>query len=267
LEEYFETNKRRWNELVAIHADSDEYNLEDFIAGKNSLHRIELEKLGDVTGKHLLHLQCHFGLDTISWARLGAKATGVDFSETAIELAREIAKKVRVNTEFVCSNIYDLPKVNEGEYDIVFTSYGVLCWLNDVDEWARIITHYLKPGGVFLLVESHPFMWVFDDEAKELRQKYSYWHNEEPLSWEEDGTYADENAKITNKKSYEWQHTVSDVLNALIKAGLTIDEVGEYPELVWGYVPASKRVDKEWFRIPGDPLPQTWSVLASKRQV
>jgi ubiquinone/menaquinone biosynthesis C-methylase UbiE len=267
LEGYYETNKRRWNELVDIHAKSKEYDLENFNTGKNSLHRVELEKLGDVKGKRLLHLQCHFGLDTISWARLGAKVTGVDFSETAIELAREIAKKVGVDAEFVCSNVFDLTKVLEGEYDIVFTSYGVLCWLKDIDGWARIITHYLKKGGVFLLAESHPFMWVFDDASEELKLKYSYWHNEEPLSWEDDGTYADKDAKVTNKKSYEWQHTVSDVLNALIKAGLTIDEVGEYPDLVWAYTPASKRVDDEYFRIPGDPLPQTWSVKASKREI
>lgn len=248
-----------------IHAASKEYDLEGFLAGKNSLHRIELEKIGDVSDKKLLHLQCHFGLDTISWARLGAKATGVDFSDTAIELAREIAKKTDVDTEFVCSNIYDLPENHEGEYDIVFTSYGVLCWLNNIDRWGEIIAHYLKPGGRFLIVESHPFMWVFDDNSEELGVKYSYWHQDDPLSWEDEGTYADAEAKITNKKSYEWQHTVSDVLNALIKAGLTIDEVDEFPELVWAYTPASKKVDDEWFRIPGDPLPQCWSVLASKR--
>ena len=248
-----------------IHAASKEYDLEGFLAGKNSLHRIELEKIGDVSDKKLLHLQCHFGLDTISWARLGAKATGVDFSDTAIELAREIAKKTDVDTEFVCSNIYDLPENHEGEYDIVFTSYGVLCWLNNIDRWGEIIAHYLKPGGRFLIVESHPFMWVFDDNSEELGVKYSYWHQDDPLSWEDEGTYADAEAKITNKKSYEWQHTVSDVLNALIKAGLTIDEVDEFPELVWAYTPASKKVDDEWFRIPGDPLPQCWSILASKR--
>ena len=248
-----------------IHAASKEYDLEGFLAGKNSLHRIELEKIGDVSDKKLLHLQCHFGLDTISWERLGAKATGVDFSDTAIELAREIAKKTDVDTEFVCSNIYDLPENHDGEYDIVFTSYGVLCWLNNIDRWGEIIAHYLKPGGRFLIVESHPFMWVFDDNSEELGVKYSYWHQDDPLNWEDEGTYADAEAKITNKKSYEWQHTVSDVLNALIKAGLTIDEVDEFPELVWAYTPASKKVDDEWFRIPGDPLPQCWSVLASKR--
>jgi len=156
LADYYDTNKARWNELVGLHAKSEEYDLEGFIAGRNSLHRVELDILGDIAGKSLLHLQCHFGLDTLSWARLGAKVTGVDFSESAIELARQIAARIGVDAEFICSNVYDLPEVHEGEYDIVFTSVGVLCWLQDIRGWGRIIARYLKPGGVFLLVESHP---------------------------------------------------------------------------------------------------------------
>ena len=124
MSDYYETNKKRWNELVEIHADSEEYDIEGFIAGKNSLKPVEMKILGDVTGKSLLHLQCHFGEDTISWSRLGAKATGVDFSDTAIELAKELAKRAGTDTEFVCSNVYDLRKNLEGEFDIVFTSYG-----------------------------------------------------------------------------------------------------------------------------------------------
>jgi SAM-dependent methyltransferase len=265
-EKYYETNKARWNELVDIHARSQEYDLEDFIAGKNSLHQPELDILGDVRGKSLLHLQCHFGLDTISWARLGAKVTGVDFSDTAIELAREIARRLGVEAEFICSNVYDLPKVLNGQYDIVFTSIGVLCWLHDINEWARIVARYLKPGGTFLLVESHPLMGVFDDESEELKIRYSYWHSDEPMSWETEGTYTDEDAKITNRRSYEWQHTVSDVLNSLIKAGLRVKEIREYPYLPWRYVKkAEKGLDGCW-RIPGDPLPQMWSVEAVKPQ-
>ena len=172
MNDYYETNKKRWNELVGIHADSEEYDIDGFIAGKNSLQDIELRILGDVKGKSLLHLQYHFGMDTINWSRLGVKATGVDFSETAIELARELAKKTGMDTNFVCSNVYDLRNNLTGQFDIVFTSIGVLCWLQDVKEWARIIAHFLKPGGTFLLVESHPFMWVFDDEGEELSIKY-----------------------------------------------------------------------------------------------
>ncbi len=261
---FYETNKARWNELVDIHAKSQEYDVEGFIAGKNSLHQAELDMLGDVRGKSLLHLQCHFGMDTLSWGRLGAKVTGVDFSDTAIELARELARRTGVDAEFICSNIYDLQEVLDKQYEIVFTSIGVLCWLQDIDEWGRIVARHLKPRGTFLLVESHPIMWMFDDESDELRIKYSYWHRDEPWSWDTNGTYANEAAEIKNRRSYEWQHTVSDVLNSLIRAGLRIEEVREYPHLPWRYVKTAVKGWKGSWVIPGDPLPQMWSVKAVK---
>ncbi len=264
MSDYYETNKKRWNELVGIHADSEEYDIDGFLAGTNTVKPVEKEILGDVSGKSLLHLQCHFGMDTISWSRLGAKATGVDFSETAIELARELAKKAGTDTEFVVSNVYDLRDNLQGQYDIVYTSIGVLCWLQDIKEWGKIIAHFLKSGGTFLVYESHPFMWVFDDESEGLEIKYSYWHNKEPLTWEDDGTYANQDAKVENKKSYEWQHSVSDVLNSLIKAGLRIEEIGEYPDLWWQYLPMAEPVGEGRYLIPGNKLPQMWSVKAVK---
>jgi SAM-dependent methyltransferase len=186
-------NKRRWNELVDIHAKSDEYDLDGFIAGKNSLHSIELDALGDVSGKSLLHFQCHFGLDTLSWGRLGARVTGVDFSDTAIELARSLAARVGVDAEFINCNVYDLPENLDGEFDIVFTSFGALCWLHDMEGWAGIISRYLKPGGTFFMAEFHPFMWVFDYEfPSELKVKYRYWQGEKPDYYEAEGSYADE---------------------------------------------------------------------------
>jgi SAM-dependent methyltransferase len=261
---YYDTNKARWNELVAIHAKSQSYNLDAFIAGRSSLHKAELDILKDVKGKSLLHLQCHFGMDTISWARLGAEVTGVDFSETAIELARELAKKTGVDAEFICSNVYDLPKVLDKKYDIVFTSIGVLCWLKDINEWGRIVAHYVKKGGTFLLVESHPIMGIYDDESEDLKIGYSYWHSDEPQTWDEDGSYADEGAHVENKRSYEWQHSVADVLNALIGAGLRIEAVAEYPELPWQFVKKAVKDSARGWVIPGDPLPQMWSVKATK---
>ncbi len=265
MDEYYEANKRRWNELVAIHAKSEEYDLEGFLAGKTSLHQVELDALGIVSGKSLLHLQCHFGLDTISWSRLGAKATGVDFSEKAIEFARELAQRVGADTRFICSNIYDLPKVHQSEYDIVFTSFGVLCWLADIKSWGQIIAHYLKPGGTFFIADSHPFFWIFDiDHPSELKIKYSYWYSDEPLSYDADGTYVDTDIKLTNTRGYEWAHTVSDVLNALIQAGLLITEVKEFPNLPWKPVQfAERNQDGEW-HIEGDLLPLCWSVKATK---
>jgi 2-polyprenyl-3-methyl-5-hydroxy-6-metoxy-1,4-benzoquinol methylase len=229
MEKYYEVNKKRWNELVTIHAKSKEYDLEGFISGKNSLHSIELEALGDVRGKSLLHLQCHFGLDTISWARLGARVTGVDFSDSAIELAQNIANRVGVKAEFICSNVFELSEVLKKQYDIVFTSYGVLMWLHDIDDWGKIVARYLKPGGVFFIAEFHPFAWVFDDNGEELKIKYSYWHSNEPIYWEENGSYADPDAKVENKGDYEWAHPISDVVNALINAGLILKEFKEYP--------------------------------------
>ncbi len=264
MSDYYETNKKRWNELVGVHVDSEEYDVEGFLAGNNTVKPVEMNILGDVKGKSLLHLQCHFGMDTISWSRLGAKATGVDFSDTAIELATELAKKAGTDTKFVCSNIYDLKNNLVGEFDIVYTGLGVLCWLQDIDEWGKIIAHFLKSGGTFLIYESHPFMWMFDDEENGMRIKYSYWHSREPLVWEDDGSYANKEAKITNKKSFEWQHTVSDVLNSLIKAGLVIQEVGEYKDMWWQYLPEAKAVGDGSYLIPNDPLPQMWSVKAGK---
>lgn len=265
MDTYYEANKRRWNELVAIHAKSDEYDLKGFLAGKSSLHPVELDLLGDLSGKSLLHLQCHFGLDTLSLARLGAKATGIDFSKKAIEFAQGLAQKIGVDVRFICSNIYNLPNVLQGEYDIVFTSFGVLCWLADINTWAHIIAHLLKPGGTFLLVEAHPFFWVFEnDHPSELKIKYPYWHSEEPLSYDEDSTYVDTDMKLTNTRGYEWSHTVSDILNALIQAGLVIKEIQEFPHLPWKPCPLAKKNQKGEWRIDGDRLPLSWSVKAVK---
>jgi len=266
MEKYFDVNKRRWNEIVAIHASSEEYDLEGFIAGKSSLHSIELEALGDVSGKSLLHLQCHFGLDTLSWARLGAKVTGMDFSETAIELARETAKKIGVDAEFVCCNVYDLPEHLDAEYDIVFTSYGALCWLPDMGEWARIVSRYLMPGGTFFMAEFHPFMWVFDYEhPSEFKIKYPYWQGEEPDYEESDGSYAAPDAVLENRGSYNWPHPLSEVVNSLINAGVTIRELREYPYSVDVTQIAFMEKGVDGYRkFPNYDLPLMYSIKGTK---
>jgi len=266
MEKYYDMNKRRWNELVGIHAKSDEYDLDGFIAGKNSLHSIELEALGDVSGKSLLHLQCHFGLDTLSWARLGAKVTGIDFNEPAIELAREIAKRIGVDAEFICSNVYDLPEHIDKEFDIVFTSYGALCWLPDMGAWAGLVSRFLRPGGTFFVAEFHPFMWVFDEEhPSELMIKYGYWQGEEPDYYESDSTYADPDAKVENRGMYNWAHPMSEVVNALIGAGLTIRGLGEYPFSVDGTQMAFMETGEDGYsRLPGYDLPLMYSIKATK---
>jgi SAM-dependent methyltransferase len=263
---HFEANLKRWNELVGIHAKSREYDLEGFKAGRSSLHYIELEALGDVSGRSLLHLQCHFGLDTLSWARLGARVTGVDFSEKAIELARALSRELGIPAEFVCSNVYDLPRVLGGTYDIVFTSYGVLCWLDDLRRWGEIVASYLKEGGTFFIADFHPFSWVFDDEEKEeLKIRYGYFASE-PERFEGEGTYADLEAVVENVVTYEWQHTFSDILNALAEAGLRMEEVKEYPYSVYKQLPMMEEYGDGYYRFASDDhdIPLMYSIKARK---
>ncbi|RBL90994.1 class I SAM-dependent methyltransferase [Chitinophaga flava] len=203
------------------------YNLDKFKAGSTSLNPIEIRELGDVSGKKLLHLQCHFGMDTISWARLGAITTGLDFSDKAITAAKNLALELEANSQFVCSNVYDAGLHITDKFDIVFTSYGTIGWLPDLDKWAAVIVERLKPGGVFYMVDFHPILWMFDDEFSYI--KYSYFNTGEPIEEEKSGTYADREADLKDKE-YGWNHSLSEILNALIKAGLTISFFNEHTD-------------------------------------
>lgn len=163
-ENYIEINKHSWNNRTETHLNSEFYNMTGFLIGETSLNEIELELLGDISGKSILHLQCHFGQDSISLSRLGANVTGIDLSYKAIENAKIIAEKTQANTTFICCDIYDLKKHLDEKFDIVFTSYGTIGWLPDLDKWASIINHFLKPNGKFVFVEFHPVVWMFDDK-------------------------------------------------------------------------------------------------------
>jgi len=236
-DQYFEANKDLWNKRTAVHKDSSFYDLAGFKAGTNTLTPIELNEVGDVKGKKLLHLQCHFGLDTMSWSRLGAKCTGIDLSDDAIKLAREINDELKLDAKFICCNIYDLhpqtmasskshslAALREAAFDIVFTSYGTIGWLPDLDKWAAIISYYLKPGGLFYIADFHPVVWMFDDDFTHI--KYSY-DNREVIVTEDYGTYTDRKADIKGKE-YGWNHSLSEIFNALIKAGLEIEQFNEF---------------------------------------
>lgn len=266
MKDYQKANRALWNERALIHAKAEFYDVEGFKTGKSTLRPIELEELGDVSGKSLLHLQCHFGLDTLSWARRGAKVTGVDFSDQAIALARSLSKELGIEANFICSDVYDLPKVLTSEFDIVFTSYGVLCWLSDLKEWAQVIAHFLKRDGIFYMVEEHPVGNVFDYEARELRVAYSYFHSPEPLECKVEGSYADPNAKVSQKVSYEWQHSLSDVLNALISAGLRIEFLHEFPFCMFQKFSFLEQGEDGWWRMKdrNDKIPLMFSLKATK---
>jgi SAM-dependent methyltransferase len=229
---FLQQNKLWWNEAAGIHAGSKFYDVEGFKQGKSTLKSVESEKLGDLSGKSLLHLQCHFGMDTLSLARRGATVTGADFSEEAIELARGLNVELGLTAEFVCSNLYDLPDNLTGQFDIVYTSYGVLCWLNDLPRWGEVIAHFLKPGGMFLIVEGHPVANVFelDPIAKgRLMIDFPYFYDPAPQKEDGEGSYADRQARKKHKTTYEWPHSISEIMNALWSAGLAIESFEEYP--------------------------------------
>ena len=221
---YFETNKSLWNQRTLVHKTSEFYDVEGFKRRKTSLNKVELEELGNVKDKNLLHLQCHFGMDTLSWAKLGAKTTGIDISDEAIIYAKELSEELNLKSDFVCSNVYDLKENLKGTFDIVFTSYGTIGWLPDLNKWADIISHFLKPNGIFYIVDFHPIVWMFDNDFKYIQYPY---HNAAVIEEELEGTYADKSAAIKHK-SYGWNHSISEILNALISKGLTIEHFNEF---------------------------------------
>nr|MDQ3554780.1 class I SAM-dependent methyltransferase [Chloroflexota bacterium] len=222
-EQALRVNQQLWDEWTRVHETSSFYDLEGFRRGGIRLRPYEIEEIGDVTGRDLLHLQCHFGIDTLSWARLGARVTGADFSPAAIELAIRLAGELKLDARFVRSDLYDLPDALEGEFDIVYTSRGVLGWLPDISRWARVVSHFLKPGGTFYITEIHPVAQAFENEgvaAGELRLQYPYWEHAEPLAFDVAGSYADRSAAIKTRTEYGWDHGLGEILTALIDAGL-----------------------------------------------
>ena len=222
--DYFASNKEIWNQRTAAHRDSAFYNREGFLKGATVLTPIELEELGDVKGKSLLHLQCHFGMDSLDWARRGAQVTGVDLSDAAIAEARELNREMGLDAQFVCCNVLDTCEHVPGEFDIVFTSYGTIGWLPDLQPWARMIAAKLKPGGLFYLAEFHPVVWMFDNDF--TRIEYAY-ENREVIVTENEGTYTDRSADIRGKE-YSWNHSLAEVLQALLDAGLRLELFREY---------------------------------------
>jgi SAM-dependent methyltransferase len=267
-DDYIEANRKHWDEIVAIHVASDFYDVGDFRRFPDRLKPVELEELGDVRGKTLLHLQCHFGIDTISWARQGATVTGVDFSANAVAQARSLAAEVGVEARFIESNIYDLPRNLDGQFDVVFTSYGVLGWLPDLKRWAQVAAHFVKPGGTFYIAEFHPFPWVFDDSAgvDDLYVKYPYFPQDEPLAFEYDGTYAVREAKIEHRLTYNFPFPLGDVVTSLIDAGLRIDFLHEFPFSTYQCLPfTEEREDKKVYLTKHDgSLPLLFSIKATK---
>ncbi|MBV6478737.1 MAG: hypothetical protein HGGPFJEG_01494 [Ignavibacteria bacterium] len=262
---FFKINKDYWNERVSIHKKSELYDLNNFKKGVNILHSLEKNELGDINGKSVLHLQCHFGMDSLSLEMLGADVTAVDFSEEAIKAATELRDELGMKTEFILSDIYNLPAKLDKNFDIVYTSYGVLSWLQDLNKWGQMISGFLKQGGFFYIVEVHPVSSIFENnhEKKSLSVRYPYFKKPEPLKFTESGTYADRNAHTVNNISYEWSHSLSDIFTSVLNSGLKIEFFHEFGFTVWEQFSGMKKSEDGYYRIDED-IPLLFSLKAVK---
>lgn len=263
MENYLEINRNSWNAKVEPHLKSDFYFVDEFLKGRTSLNSIELELLGNIKDKKILHLQCHFGQDSISLSRLGAKVMGIDLSDKAIETAKDLAQKCGTDTAFLVSDVYNLPEILNEKYDIIYTSYGTIGWLPDLEKWAKVISYFLKPGGKLVFVEFHPVVWMFDDDFTHVKCNY---FNEKPIAETYEGTYADKTANII-QDYVMWNHSLSDVLENLLKQDLEIKSFKEYD---WSPYPCFNHIEetekgKYIIQKFGNKIPLVYSLVAVKK--
>jgi SAM-dependent methyltransferase len=263
------TNRHKWDESVPLHVASATYDVRAFLRGKSTLEPVEIREIGPVRGKSLLHLQCHFGLDTLSWARRGARVTGVDFSFPAVRVARRLARQTRVPARFLHSNIYDLSGKLDEQFDIVYTAKGALCWLPDLDAWAKVVARFLRPGGTFYLLEDHPIAELFENHRNTTTLKFELpYFSPGPVRDVYDGTYATD-AKMKHRVSYSWIRPVSKVISALIDSGVRIEAVHEFPYCYWQRFPFMTEDARGYWHLNENEgrIPLMWSVKGTRSEI
>lgn len=272
MSDYRELNRANWDDRVPIHLASDDYGIERFITDPFHLSPVvetDRDVFGDVTGKTLAHLQCHIGTDSISWARLGATVTGLDFSPAAIAAARRLSADCGTRVEFVEADVYDAPSALGGaRFDLVYTGVGAIVWLPDVRGWAEVVAAVLKPGGVFYIREGHPVLMCLDETRSDgaLALEYSYFEQPEPMVWDASASYVGE-GELAHSTTHEWNHGVGETVTALIDAGLEIEYVREHDYTEWQALGEMTRcADGKW-RLPDRPerAPLMLSIRAVRR--
>jgi SAM-dependent methyltransferase len=267
VDERLEANRANWNDRTAIHLASHFYDVEGWLRERRGPRLRELEVLGDVTGLRLLHLQCHFGLDTLAWARVGARVTGLDFSPAAIDAARDLADRAGLadRATFVCADVYDAVEVlGEVTFDVVYVSSGALCWLPSADRWANQVGALVAPGGRFYHHDAHPVAWALADD--EMRFAHTYFEEPEPFTIETGETYTDANRPLRAKRIYEWNHGIGEIVTALIRHGLSLDWLAEHDWTSWRRFPFLVETDARcWTTPPGMArVPLSFSLVAHK---
>ncbi|HVN51704.1 MAG TPA: class I SAM-dependent methyltransferase [Acidimicrobiales bacterium] len=257
-------NRTFWEARVPVHVASEFYDVAGFLAGRNDLRRFEVDEMGPVDGLDLVHLQCHFGLDTLSWARLGARVTGLDFSSGAIDAAREVATQAGIEAEFVCADVYDAVEALGGRtFDVVYTGLGALCWIPDLAGWAEVVDRLLVPGGVAYLAEFHPIHQMTADD--DLTITHGYFWQAEGTRWDDDYTYTDGAPLDRAYESWEWTHPVSAVVTVLLDRGLRLELFHEHPFTLFPRWPFLEHRDGAWWMPEAMPsLPLLYSIKVRK---
>ena len=271
MTDHFAINRLNWNGRAAIHIKDGAggYRVQAFLDGADNLHDIEHAEIGDVAGLRIAHLQCHFGIDTLCLARRGASCVGLDFSPVAITAARELQAKTGLDASFVEGNVYDARDLIEGDFDMVYVTWGAINWLPDIAGWAKVVASLLKPGGRLYLLEGHPFIMLLDETTPEMRPAYD-WRTpqDKPVTMDTATTYTGDTDIIAHPTTHEWIHPVSDILNGLIAAGLRVEALNEHEQLAWAFAPNMVPVEgrrRMWVLPPGFPkLPLSFSIWARK---
>ncbi|MGE0241293.1 MAG: class I SAM-dependent methyltransferase [Parvibaculaceae bacterium] len=266
---YFDANRKSWDERVAIHRRDETgfYEVQRVLDGGDKLNAIEAAEIGDVRGLRIAHLQCHFGLDSICLARRGASVTGLDFSPAAVAEARALARRAGTNAQFVEGNVYDARSLLSGDFDLAYVTWGAINWLPDIAQWAKVVASLLKPSGRLYLAESHPNILPFDWVDGRIAPRFD-WRTpkDQPIVEETENTYTGAADILVNKRVYEWQHPLSDIINGLIAAGMRLDWLHEHAALTWPLFPNMTASADGLYRLPPDhvQLPLSFSLAARK---
>jgi SAM-dependent methyltransferase len=267
--ELLAANRRNWDERVSVHVNSRFYDVDRWVATRPGPRQREIDALGDVNGLDLVHLQCHFGLDTLAWADAGAKVTGLDFSAEAIRTATDLAARTGLEgrATFVCANVYDAARVlGPASFDIVYVSLGALHWLPSIDRWADQVAALTRPGGRLYLHEIHPLAWSLDDDSPTLA--YTYFEEPEPFADDSEVTYTDSDRPLANVRTYQWNHALGEVMMALVDRGMRIDRLVEHDWTVAQLFPWLVESGPQQWSAPADRprLPLTYTLVATRER-
>jgi SAM-dependent methyltransferase len=264
---YLAANQANWDERVTTHLKSAFYDVEGWLRRRPGPEPRELAVLGDVAGQQFLHLQCHFGLDTLAWARAGAVVTGLDFSPAAIAAAQDLAQRAGLSdrSRFVCADVYKASEALAGTvFDIVYVNLGALCWLPSVDAWAAQVGALVDGGGRFYIHDGHPLAWAMAPEKPLI--EHTYFEEDAPYVDDSGQTYTDAGSLLANRPSYEWNHGIGQIVSALVRHGLRLEWLAEHDWTFWPHFPwLVQNAEGNWTTPPDTPrFPLSFSLFATK---